>query len=61
MEKLGCLLGGCLTFLSFFFFGIILSTLIGALSGLIVGWFFSDTILGILASIGITGFKMWQI
>ena len=36
-------------------------TLIGALSGWVVGLFFGDTILGILACLGITGFKMWQI
>lgn len=28
---------------------------------MIAGWFFGETILGILAAIGIEGFKMWQI
>ena len=36
-------------------------TLLGLASAWIVGWFFTDTFLGIFAAIGITGFKMWQI
>lgn len=43
------------------FLGAILGTLLGALGGWIVGWFFEETILGFLAALGVTGFKMWQI
>lgn len=39
----------------------ILGVLIGALSGWVVGWFFEETILGFLAALGVTGFKMWQV
>lgn len=39
----------------------LLGTLFGAFGGWVVGWFFSDTILGVLAAFGLTGFKMWQI
>ena len=44
-----------------FIFTVILNTLFGLLSGWVVGLFFGKTILGILASIGIEGFAMWQI
>lgn len=44
-----------------FFLAVILTTLIGAFCGWVVGWFFGDTILGILASFGVKGFAMWQI
>lgn len=43
------------------FLGVLLSTLMGTFIGWVVGWFFGKTILGILAAIGISGFKMWQI
>ncbi|MBO4285386.1 MAG: hypothetical protein J5895_04050 [Alphaproteobacteria bacterium] len=53
---LNLLLTGALFFLS-----LLLSSIIGALCGLVVGLIFGPTILGIFAAIGITGFKMWQI
>lgn len=37
------------------------SSLMGAFTGWVVGLFFGKTILGILATLGIEGFKMWQI
>ena len=40
---------------------IILSTLMGAVCGLIVGLFFGDTILGIAGQIGIHHVTMWQL
>lgn len=39
---------------------VILGTCIGALGGWVVGWFFGETILGVLAAFGVTGIKMWQ-
>ena len=44
-----------------FFITVVVSTLIGAISGWTVGLFFGDTILAVLATIGISGFTMWQI
>ena len=47
---------GCLTF------GLRLLTVVfSGIFGWIVGWFFGETCLAILAQIGITGFSMWQI
>ena len=40
---------------------VILSTVAGAFVGWLVGLFFDETILGIFACLGITGYKMWQI
>jgi pilus assembly protein TadC len=40
---------------------IISRTLGGGLAALVIGIFFSKPILGILASLGIEGFTMWQI
>lgn len=40
---------------------VLLSTIVGAFVGWLVGLFFGETILGIFACLGITGFKMWQI
>lgn len=56
--KIGAIIFG---FVGLMFFYIIAGTLMGAFTGWVVGLFFGKTILGILASIGITGFKMWQI
>ncbi len=39
----------------------ILTTFMGAVSGWFIGLFFEETILGILSSLGISGFSMWQI
>ena len=44
----------------FMTFGII-TTFLGAFSGWFVGLFFEETILGILSSLGVSGFSMWQI
>ena len=40
---------------------VLLSTIVGAFVGWLVGLFFGETILGIFACLGVTGFKMWQI
>ena len=39
----------------------LLNVFIGAFFGWFIGLFFGDTILGIFAQIGISGFSMWQI
>ena len=39
----------------------ILTVLVGAFSGWVVGWFFDETILGILSQIGISDVAMWQV
>ncbi len=39
----------------------IIMALVGAFSGWVVGWFFSETILGFFAALGIKGLAMWQI
>ena len=44
-----------------FFAWAFISSFIGAFTGWCVGLFFGKTILGILATLGIEGFKMWQI
>lgn len=43
------------------FLGCIVSTLIGALIGWVVGLFFWDTILTFFAGLGIKGLAVWQI
>lgn len=40
---------------------IILGPLVGALSGLIVGIFFSAPILSVLSAMGVEGITMWQL
>lgn len=39
----------------------LLGALGGALSGWVVGWFFSETILSFMAAFGVKGLAMWQI
>jgi len=41
--------------------GVLLGTLVGIVVGWVVGWFFTPTILGIFAALGVEGFAMWQI
>ena len=60
-EGISTVIGGLVILVGVLFLAVLLGTLVGALCGWVVGLFFGDTILGILASIGITGFKMWQI
>lgn len=60
MEKIVLSMGiGFLTIVGLFFF-VIFNTLVGAIAGWIVGLFFGDTILGILAQLGVKGVTMWQ-
>ena len=63
-ELLGqilALLVQCVWFWSRILLTKLMCTFVGALTGLVIGWFFGTTILGILAQIGITGYSMWQI
>lgn len=39
----------------------LLGIVFGSLAGWVVGLFFSETILGMAAAVGVTGFEMWQI
>ena len=54
-------IGKLLILVAFMFLGCVLGTLCGAFAGWIVGLFFGKTILAFLATLGITGFNMWQI
>lgn len=53
----GVLFAGVLVFLGI----TLLMPVLGAVVGWSVGLLFGETILGIFAAMGITGFKMWQI
>jgi len=60
MDKMITSLGAIVVGIGGIFFLVILSTLFGALAGWVVGLVFADTILGILAQIGIKNIAMWQ-
>lgn len=60
MEAFVKLFGGAALVISGIFCFVILGTLMGALAGWIVGLVFSDTILGILAQMGIRNISMAQ-
>lgn len=60
MDNFAKLVGGLFLGICGVFFFVILGTLTGALSGYVVGLFFSDTILGVLSQLGIHGVTMWQ-
>ncbi len=59
----GCLvaIGGVVLAALAIFVAPILGTLGGAFCGWVVGLFFKETILGILAQVGIHGVAMWQV
>ena len=61
-KTTAALAGFGLVFMSLFsiFFFVILGTLLGAVAGWIVGLVFGETILAILAQIGIHGITMFQ-
>lgn len=61
MNKLSLALAGFALVISFLIMLPLLGTLAGLITGWIVGWFFPQTMLGLFAALGITGFKMWQI
>lgn len=61
MEFAAKIFGGTILVLGGLFLMVILGTLMGAISGWIVGLFFSDTILGVWSKFGISGFTMWEL
>ncbi len=61
MDKFIIALGGLALVVGLLMLLPLLGTLAGLITGWIVGWFFPQTMLGIFAALGITGFKMWQI
>ena len=60
MEKGATVFGIAAMSLGGIFVFVILGTLIGGIAGWVVGLFFSDTILGILAQLGVKGISMFQ-
>lgn len=60
MDKFLTFVGAVVVVPLILIFACILGTLFGAIGGWVVGWFFGDTILGVLASFGVTGLSMWQ-
>lgn len=61
MKELAVVVGGIVGVIAFFLGITLIMPVLGAIVGWFVGLFFGETILGIFAAMGITGFKMWQI
>lgn len=61
MDKFLAFVGAIIVVPLTLVFLIILGTLLGAVTGWIVGLFFSETILSVLAGFGAQGFTMWQL
>lgn len=61
MQNLVKVVGAVVLSVTYLFFTILVTTLFSALAGWVVGMFFGNTILGILAACGLKGFVMWQI
>jgi hypothetical protein len=61
MKTFLAILGGAVAVIALLFVLPLLGALGGAFSGWVVGWFFSETILGFLAALDIKGLAMWQI
>lgn len=60
MDNLALILVAIAMALGGNFLFVIFGTLLGAVAGWIVGLFFGETILGILAQMGIHSITMWQ-
>ena len=60
MEKVLLILGGGVVTIGGIFLLVVFGTLIGAISGWVVGLFFSETILGILSQFGVSNVAMWE-
>jgi len=60
VNKIAAAFGGILLVIGGLFLLIVASTLMGTLAGWVVGLFFSDAILGVLAQIGVHGITMVQ-
>ena len=52
---------GCAMLLVSFFLMIVGYTMIGAIIGWVVGWFFSEPILNFFAALGIENMSMWDL
>jgi len=59
-EKFTLVIGGACLFVAGTMIVVPLSTFFGAMAGLIVGLFFGDTIVSVLAAFGIHSVTMWQ-
>lgn len=60
MDKVATTFGAIAISMGGIFVFVIFGTLLGALSGWIVGLIFADTILGILGQLGVKNIAMWQ-
>lgn len=60
MEKMATAFGAIALMIGGVFFFVILGTFLGGVAGWIVGLAFADTILGILAQIGVHNVTMFQ-
>jgi hypothetical protein len=60
MEKIAIAFGGSLMFAGAILFVAPIATLFGAVAGWIVGLFFGETILNVLALLGVHGVTIWQ-
>ena len=61
MDKIAKMFGAIVLFIGALVIVIPLGTAFGALAGHIVGWFFGETILGVLEKLGLHGVTMWQV
>lgn len=61
MREVGEAIGTVLGLIALAFLAIIVGTLMGAITGWVVGLFFGNAILGALASFGVVGVSMWQL
>ena len=61
MAEIGKIFAVLFAGIGFFLFITLFMPVVGALVGWFIGLFFGETILGIFASLGVTGFSMWQI
>jgi hypothetical protein len=61
MKKIVLVIVSIVLAMGVIFIMTLLGSIVGAFAGWLVGLLFGETILGILESLGISGFAMWQI
>lgn len=61
MDKFLTAIGAIVLVPLLLFVACLVGTIFGAIGGWVVGIFFSETILGILAQLGVSGVSMWQL